>query len=502
MAKQGMVTQSVGIRSLAVSFPRTIRTNDYWRQKFPELGAVRVQRQVKLPLSASTSNQNGIDIWLQQVSPYLSDPFRGSVERRVLGEDESAIALECRAAQDALDAAKLGLEEIDLAIAAAIFPDTVGPSHGVELARRLGLRCPAWNLESTCSSALIALQNAQALVQTGVYRHILVVVSQLGSQSVNEADTLSQSMGDGAGAFVVSAMASEQGILSTAIMSTAATYRAYIHELGIDSQGKPYLQTRTGENASSLAETAVDFVRNCCQKAVKAAGIDLDQIDFFSFNTPTAWYAQVCAQALGIAPEKTIDLYPWYANIGAVFPVANLYHAALTKKIRPNDLVLVYSNGAAATAAAIVMRWGDVGLGKVPDPPLNLPAAETIYLSPPIDKSVDVNFRERLLGEAPAVRQETIAAYLLNWLAEARQLSPSQLNSQLLLTSCLDSLMVAILRIQIEKDFQIGVPMEKFFNSTVEQLTNFLLERLALANLMAAAIVTDGNLEEREIVSL
>jgi 3-oxoacyl-[acyl-carrier-protein] synthase III len=59
-----------------------------------------------------------------------------------------------------------------------------------------------------------------------------------------------------------------------------------------------------------LAETAVDCVRTCCEGAVAAAGVTFEQIDFFAFNTPTAWYASVCTRALGIDPERTINLYP------------------------------------------------------------------------------------------------------------------------------------------------------------------------------------------------
>jgi 3-oxoacyl-[acyl-carrier-protein] synthase III len=36
-------------------------------------------------------------------------------------------------------------------------------------------------------------------------------------------------------------------------------------------------------------------------------------------------------------------------------------------KIRENDLVLMYSFGAASSASASVMRWGDVALGPVPE---------------------------------------------------------------------------------------------------------------------------------------
>lgn len=352
--------QSVGIRSLAVSFPHTIRTNQYWLQKFPKFGTQTIQRQARVPKSVELmSNQNGLDIWLQEVTPYLSDPFRGSVKRRVLASDESSLLLECHAAQDALTAAKLAAEEVDLVLVSSLFPNAVGPGLAAHLARELGLRCPAWNLESTCSGALIALETAQAFLHTGAYHNMLIVVSHIGSHAVNEEDTLSWSMGDGAGACVVGFVKPDQGILSTKIIPTTATCGAYMHELVIDSQGKPRIQTCTGEAVSILAETAVDFVRHCCQEAVSAAGVSLEQINFFAFNIPTAWYASVCAKALGIDPGRVIDLYPLYANIGPVFPVANLYHAVSTGKIRENDLVLVYANGAGATAAATVIRWGD-----------------------------------------------------------------------------------------------------------------------------------------------
>jgi 3-oxoacyl-[acyl-carrier-protein] synthase-3 len=507
-----MITQSVGIRSLAVSFPRTIRTNQYWSQKFPELGTQMMQRQARLsrPIE-SVNHQNGFDIWLQEVTPYLSDPFRGGVERRVLSPDESALELECRAAQAALSAANLAPGEVDLAIVAALFPETTGPGYAAQLARKLGLRCPAWNLESTCSSALIALQNAQALVQTGVYRTVLIVVSHMGSQSVDEADTLSWSMGDGAGAFVVGWAKPEQGILGTTILSTANTCGAYTHELAIGPHGKPWTQTRTGEDVSVLAETAVDFVRDCCQAAVRAADVSLDQIDFFAFNTPTAWYTNVCIKALGIEPARTINLYPQYANIGPVFPVANLYHAALAEKIRENDLILVYTNGAAATAAAIIMRWGDVALGAT-----TATSVSPLQAEEPIHFAAQPFFNETAIAEATGLKQKLMVAtseewhaileaYLMEWLATARQLPTTQVHSQLYLATLLDSLMAIVFRSQIEANLQVRVPMEHFFGDrTISHLTEFLLNQLAVSKLIASesTAVISENQTEREILSL
>ncbi len=70
--------------------------------------------------------------------------------------------------------------------------------------------------------------------------------------------------------------------------------------------------------------------------------------------------------------KRTINLNPFYANIGQTFPVANLYHAAQAGKIRENDLVLVYTMGSSSNAGASVMRWGDVALGTPPAPPRSL----------------------------------------------------------------------------------------------------------------------------------
>ncbi|HEY9629842.1 MAG TPA: 3-oxoacyl-[acyl-carrier-protein] synthase III C-terminal domain-containing protein [Coleofasciculaceae cyanobacterium] len=502
-----MTGSAVGICSLAVSFPSVIRTNEYWYETFPELANAQAKRVRSSKTRSSYSNPE-LDIWSQEVAPYLNDPFRGNVERRILAEAESPLMLECCAAQDALAAANLCPDDIELAIASTLFSELVG--NAPSIARQLRLRCPAWNLESTCSSALVALQTAHRLVQAGEYRNALVVVSQFGSRAVDEADTLSWSMGDGVGALVVSSLQPHQGVLSTSLISTRETCGAYAHELVADAQGVPRIRTRTGENASAIAETAVAFVRTCCEEAVTKAGVQLDQIDFFAFNTPTAWYASVCARALGIDPARTINLYPRYANVGAVLPIANLYHAAASGKLRENDLVLVYTNGAGATAGATVMRWGKVGLGTVPAPPIGVTAEQEKVLCAGGDaeeESFDSGIlsREELLKAEPTQRQQRLEAYLLNWLANSLQLPQTQLTSQQSFATLLDSLLALTLKSRIEKDLQVQVPMEQFFGeTTIAQFAERVLNQLILASLTASnsSPTADTPAKYRETLSL
>jgi 3-oxoacyl-[acyl-carrier-protein] synthase-3 len=510
MNNEPSTMNNIGIRSLAVSFPSVIRTNDYWLEKYPKLVDLSPPRKRKARSIVAEENPNGFDIWSQEVTPYLSDPFRGNVERRILGEDESSLVLEYRAAKDALEAAQLEADEVDLAIVSSMFGDRVGTGNAVYLADELGLKCPAWNLESTCSSALVALQNARALIQTGEYRNALIVVSQIGSNSVDEKDTLSWSMGDGAGAFVVDFLKGDRGILASKIVSTANTCGAYTHELVTDGEGKPQMLTLTGENASALAETAVDYVRECCQGAVASAGLTLKDIDFFAFNTPTAWYANVCARALGIELERTINLYPYYANIGLVFPIANLYHAALEEKIDRDSLVLVYTNGASATAAATVMRWGDVALGKS--------ALDNIEITPRIhpnlkDRNVGVipcvypdkqNLKkEQILAVEAEKREEIVEIYLKEWLSDSLQLPIDKFDSKQPLAIWLDSLLAFLLRSRIEADLGVRISIENFFgDNNLASLTQRILDRIILNDLKISESINTNEDLEREKISL
>lgn len=56
-----------------------------------------------------------------EMMPYLSDPFRGTVEQRLLGSGESSLTLEYDAATKALEVAKLSPDDIDLMLVASVW---------------------------------------------------------------------------------------------------------------------------------------------------------------------------------------------------------------------------------------------------------------------------------------------------------------------------------------------------------------------------------------------
>lgn len=361
------VRQPVGIRSLAVSFPDAVRTNEYWRSRHPEAVADAEQKTLARLFSAAptAAPDNPFDA---EMAPYLSDPFRGTLERRYLAPSEGSLTIELRAARDALAAAHMSPQDVDAIIVSSFTPDTLGAGNAAYLTRELGISLPAWNLESACCGTVVGLQSASALVRAGEYRNVLVVVSCTYSRMLDASDSLAWFMGDGAGAFVVGGVSPGEGVLGTKLIGTQETCGAFLVEPTVDSEGKAAIRMRAGNGTAGrlMRENSAQQLRTCVDAALDAAGVSLQEINFMVVNTPVAWFARFCARVLGIDPERTISMYPAYGNIGAALTTANLYHAALSGKIRAGDLVLMYAVGSVSTAGATVMRWGDVALGPPP----------------------------------------------------------------------------------------------------------------------------------------
>lgn len=361
------MNRPAGLRSLAVSFPSVIRPNEYWRRHHPGMVESAEQKALaKLWSNAESSEES--EPFDAEMKPYLTDPFRGAVERRVLAPGESAITIERYAARQAIAAAGLAPDDIDLLIVASFMADHLAVGDAAYLAGELGLKGAAWNIESACSGSIVAFRTAAALVQAGEYNRVLVVVSCTYSRNVPETSTLSWFLSDGGGAFVVSVVPPGEGYLGGYTVHTADTCGAFTHELVLDpAAGRPAIEMVAHANTSKvLRDTSAKYLRQCCHKAAEAAGVSLGDIDCFIFNTPTAWFASFAARALEIDPSRTVSTNQFYGNIGPALMPANLHFAARTKALAPGDLVLIYSIGSVSSASAAVMRWGDVRLGADP----------------------------------------------------------------------------------------------------------------------------------------
>ncbi|MCP4664264.1 MAG: 3-oxoacyl-ACP synthase [bacterium] len=360
---------SVGMLSLATSMPDRILTNDYWRENHPEVVA---EVEKRLWMWKPKDTDQGPAEFNEEMAPYVRDPFRGSRERRWIEADGSALKLETEAARRALAAAALAPEQIDLLICSSFVPDVdlYGYSVGgaAHLARELGLSSAGWNLETACSSMLVGFATACSLIRTGQHHRALVVTSNVYSRLSIPSDPISWGVGDAATAVVVGPVPADEGHLGSHSEHTGETCGTINTEIEFDEENKkPRFRLRAAKIAARvLRDIGPGCLHRCVGEAVRKARVELSDIDFFLFNAPLAWYTRFCARTLGVDLGKTISMYPLYSNLGPTLPVVGLLHAAQWGKIRQGDLVLLYSVGSVSSCAAVVMRWGDVALGPLP----------------------------------------------------------------------------------------------------------------------------------------
>jgi len=360
---------SVGFRSLAVRFPSIIRTNEYYRKRYPEVVSA-LEKQVERFLFDDPNATGSNSPWDIEMAPYLRDPFRGAVERRRLGPDDAPLALAEQAATDALVAAGMLPEQVDIVISSSMIPAHLHIGDATFLAQRLGVRGAAFNIESTCNGTVVALQTACALVRAGECRNVLVVVnSTYASRATEESDPSFWPMGDGAGAFVVGPVESGNGLLGVKSIHTGETCGALTF-VALNNPGEdPSIRVEVAPGAGKMMRDSVlRALPECCHGAAEAARVKLSDIDFFVFNTPMAWFHSFAARALDIDPAKTLTTFPLYGNISLALTTANLYHAARASSIREGSLVMLFGLGSSSSVGAAVLRWGEVALGPAPAP--------------------------------------------------------------------------------------------------------------------------------------
>ncbi|MCL4151370.1 UNVERIFIED_CONTAM: hypothetical protein GTU68_021619, partial [Idotea baltica] len=155
------------------------------------------------------------DEWIQERS--------GIKERRYFTPGEDTVAnMGTRAAKMALERSGVSADEIDMIIFATLNPDYMFPGSGVLVQRELGINSkgvPALDIRTQCSGFIYGLSIADQFIQTGKYKTILLIGSEIHSSGLDFSDEgrdVTVLFGDGAGAAIIQATEEEgKGILTT-----------------------------------------------------------------------------------------------------------------------------------------------------------------------------------------------------------------------------------------------------------------------------------------------
>jgi 3-oxoacyl-[acyl-carrier-protein] synthase-3 len=288
----------------------------------------------------------------------------GIRERRIAAEGEGVSVYAAEAGRQALAAAGVDPQDVDMVILATVTPDMPIPATSCLLQHQLGcVNATAFDMQAGCSGFIYALSVAKQFLVTGRLRHILVIGAELLSKYLDWSDrTTCILFADGAGAVVLSAGAPPRGVLASA-MHTDGTMTDFICLPGGGTlnppsqktleQGLHFIRMRGNETF----KMAVRSIEEVCREVLQAADLEPGDVDWFIPHQANRRIIDAVGSRLGIGEDRVYVNIDRYGNTSAAsIPIA-LDEAVREGRVKSGDVVLMAAFGAGLTWAGSVVRW-------------------------------------------------------------------------------------------------------------------------------------------------
>lgn len=288
----------------------------------------------------------------------------GISERRILEDGQPAYELGVKASLEAISSAGLTPEDIDLVIAATVSPDYIYPQTACLIQAKIGAKnAAAFDLNAACSGFIYAMSTAEKFIQSGVYKHVLVVGCEGLSRTVDWTDRNTCIIfGDGSGAVVLGEVEEGFGILSTHLAADGDIDRVVTlpfcfsdeKDMGVRESGKKNVVWMDG---GEVFKFAVRALADATEKVIAGAGLTMDEVKLVIPHQANIRIIEGGAKRLGIKLEKMFSNIKKYGNISsASIPVA-LVEAVKEGLIKKGDNLVFVGFGGGLTWGSLLLKW-------------------------------------------------------------------------------------------------------------------------------------------------
>jgi len=295
----------------------------------------------------------------------------GIRERRWIEEasGETGARMAFRAAEMALDDAGRRARDLDAIIVATLSSDHSFPGTSAFLQAELGIPgVPAMDIRTQCTGFLYGLSVADAWIRTGQFRTVLLVGVEIQSTGL-DLSTRGRDMavlfGDGAGAAVLGAgEGGERGVLSTHLHADGRHARDLWCEVSSSAKHPRISVEDVTEgriwprmNGREVFRNAVTRMPEVALEALRANGLEVEDIDLLIAHQANARISQGVQQKLGVPPERMHNNIHRYGNTTAAsIPIA-LAEAVREGKVSEGDLLCLVAFGSGFTWGSALVRW-------------------------------------------------------------------------------------------------------------------------------------------------
>jgi 3-oxoacyl-[acyl-carrier-protein] synthase-3 len=294
---------------------------------------------------------------------------RHGVRERRLTTTENAAQLAVEAAGMALRNAGLEWADIDCLVAASATMDQALPYNAAMVLAALGPQArpiAAFDIGASCMSFLVGLDTLSYLVDSGRYRHVLIVSSDIATFSLDWS-TLGESalFGDGAAAVVI--RKSTAGESSMILDSRIETFAQGADLCSIRAGGSRYHPRRMDESIDPFSLFHMDGPRlfriasrelpRFFRQLLDDAGLTAAQLRLVVPHQASRLALDHLARRLCLDASRIVDILEYFGNqVGASLPSA-LHHAVANSRMSRGDPIVLLGSGAGVTIGGIVMVY-------------------------------------------------------------------------------------------------------------------------------------------------
>jgi 3-oxoacyl-[acyl-carrier-protein] synthase III len=289
---------------------------------------------------------------------------RTGIEARHFVDDDVVTSdLAVVAARIALDTASVPPEQVDMIVCASVTGDVPFPATAVFVQRKMGLSCPAFDVNAACAGFSYGLATSTAFVEAGMADTVLLIGAEVFSRILDFDDRSTCVLfGDGAGAAVIQA-SERPGIEGTVLGADGTASEILLMPAGGSREpASPETVAKKRHRIQMPAgrevfKRAVTEMASACREVLEKNGHTPEDVDVLIPHQANARIMKAVAERLRISDEKAVVDVAEVGNTSAAsIPIA-LDRAYRAGRIHEGDLVLFTSFGAGLTWGATVVRW-------------------------------------------------------------------------------------------------------------------------------------------------
>jgi 3-oxoacyl-[acyl-carrier-protein] synthase-3 len=283
----------------------------------------------------------------------------GISARHYAAADENASDLAVKAGQQALAAAGLAPEDIDMIIVATSTPDFYGnfPSTACIVQNKLGIRNhgAAFDVGAVCSGFVYAMSTADAFIKAGNAKNVLVIGTEVFSRILDFTDrTTCVLFGDGAGAVVMTA-SEEPGVLAVKLHADGSHGHILCGPTNPSNaaiEGEKFLYM----DGPAVFKLAVSVLEKVANEALDHAKLPSSAIDWLIPHQANLRIMSGTAKKLGLPLEKMVVTVNEHGNTSAASIPLALDQAVRDGRIQPGHTIMMEGVGGGFTWGAVLAQ--------------------------------------------------------------------------------------------------------------------------------------------------